>query len=279
MFKTKKDPPPSSHQQQYISNCDNAVRMRNNICPNKSRPLFHRKSGYQLVDTHEDSSYRPAPWHGVKSSTYSLLSNASTDSCAVDDSMSVEDSLSSMAQLSRPVHQLRSESAYNFPPPVPHLPSVPRSQTTARLNPFIRSETFTTSDYASDMGESSFAGSVIGIPNPVYDEFSNSNSCERDEDENHRNFALALNNSLTASNRRRPMRSSNADAALSQMVRLHAVAEPEGSVHSPSNEPHHPAQSEEEEEDDYWSVLTFGGREASHVTAFDRPLSIWMLRL
>lgn len=277
------------HQQHQNANSD-MIKMRNGGCLGKPRPpLFSRKSaGYQLVETDETFPGRQNAAWLAKSGPYALLSNAtSTDSCAVneddgDDGVSLEtDTLPNMVR-SRPVHQIRSESAYNFIATSPSCPtsSVPRSQTTTRLNPFIRSETFdvttSTSDYASEVGDPSFTGSVIGIPNPVYDEFS----FQRDEE--HRSFALALNNSLSKNNRRR-----RNDTSSSQMVRLQPVVEP---LRSAGDNVIHPSEDEErrqaftpprydqEVERCCWSVLILGGREAGHVPSFDRPLSIWMLR-
>ncbi len=279
----------------------------NGTCIKSSRqPLFNvvRKSavGYQLVDTDEmDSSKATAggPWL-IKSSTYSLLSNTSTDSCAVDD-YSDADQLPQMIQqhpgggrrAALPQRSMRSESAYNFASSAQVPPSsVPRSQTTARLNPFIRSETFdattTTSDYASELGEPSFAGSVMGIPNPVYDdEYSAiinlpSNKDEEEEELNfHRSFAQALNNSLSNNNFRR-----RHNQLRNEVARLTTVKEPSpipllcnNSIIPLDEEQDLPSQNNDPIEDNFLTVLTFGGREAGHVTAFDRPLSIWMLRL
>lgn len=271
--------------------CSTAVNV------NKSRPLFSRNNGYQLVNTKEevDSSHL-TPWQ-TKSSTYSLLSNVSTDSFL---SEMEKDESQNMVQLencsSRRPGQARSESVHNFASAT--RSSIPRSMTTVRFNPFDpnkdvvnvkRDETldFTTSDYASEADEPFANMSFVGISNPVYAEFS---SGFTDGEEllagEHRNFAQALNPSLHSKNSiNRATRLRN--EVLSQLLRLNMVndrvrtnpnnVEPPQLLDDTSSEEKQVVNSPPHEEE--WSILLLGGREPIPLTIFDRPLSIWMFRL
>jgi len=179
---------------------------------------------------------------------------------------------------------------------------VPRSMTTMRFNPFDasmasktsvggrRQEVETTSDYASEMDVDSSTCSVIGINNPNYEEFHahrNAFLNDADEDkedelkdvEDHRGFALALNASL----HERPERHHRLPDVLTQLLQL--ASERHSNVVCPLEEVTStttttttsttvPMKMRHEA-----VVLTFGGREAIQVTAFDRPMSVWMLRL
>lgn len=276
---------------------------------NKSRPpLFGGKSqgGYQLVKTKEDEEAATdlshlTPWL-TKSSTYSLLSNVSTDSFLSE--MGDERPPSQMVKLescpSRRAGHLRSESVQNFTSSAARSSAIPRSMTTVRFNPFDpnkdvsndvkREDTFdfTTSDYASEVDEP-----FVGISNPVYTEFASSVADGEDLlAGEHRNFAQALNPSLmnkTTLNRASRLR----HELLSQLLRLNMMNErtsrpstnvitPMNSLDEDSNEQvnqvssiQHPSSIQEE----VWSILMLGGREPVQLTIFDRPLSIWMFKV
>lgn len=240
----------------------NGGRTKNNLL--RSRLTLGRSQGYQQVhDT--DGLQRPSAWL-TKSSTYSLLSNLSNDSC-LDEEEKADD---------RPaIHHVRSESVQNFTSPAPCL--IPRSQTAARFNPFDpcketavkRDDTFdatTTSDYASEMDEP-----FIGISNPVYIGFS---QFKEESVENHRNFALALNNSLSKCTRA----SDSKKRVLSQLIRLHESTERELDAQDLCTRGEM-GESKAPLFNEIWSIVTLGGREAGPTAPFDRPLSMWMLRV
>ena len=239
----------------------NAGRTKNSSL--RSRLTLGRSQGYQQVhDT--DGLPRPSAWL-TKSSTYSLLSNLSNDSC-LDDEEKADGRLG--------IHHVRSESVQNFTSPAPCL--IPRSQTAVRFNPFDpcketavkRDDTFdaTTSDYASEMDEP-----FIGISNPVYIGFS---QFKEESVENHRNFALALNNSLADCSRA----SDSKKRVLSQLIRLHESTERELDAHDLGTR-EEMGETTAPLFNEIWSIVTFGGREAGPTAPFDRPLSMWMLRV
>ena len=233
----------------------------------------------------------PVPCWMTKSSTYSLLSNASTDSLIQPDEFDPD---------TRPraedvtFRKPRSESVHNFNnPPATRLPiGFPRSQTANRINPFdvkgdadeggeggyaakfprVRREETLTSDYCSEFHDSTI--SVLGIPNPLYDTSFTSRTEQVDD---HKDYALALNQSLASAECGRYSKLRR--EVWSQLMRLTSEAEQVDYWSQPLQEtiqqPVNRCQSTEND----WSVLTFGGREAGHVTAFDRPLSMWTLRL
>merc|ERR550517_2189485 len=188
---------------------------------------------------------------------------------------------------SRHLDRMRvSESVQNFGAPAVRW-GVPRSMTTMRFNLFDAASKAssvkrdeTTSDYASEIDVESSTCSVIGINNPNYEEFANLNpqiflSEESGEDE-HRGFALALNASLNE----RHERAHRLPDVLTQL--LHLASERHSNIVCPLEErageavPVHKVAPTPRHEG---VVLTFGGREPIHVTAFDRPMSVWMLRL
>ncbi|XP_032778390.2 LOW QUALITY PROTEIN: RING finger protein B [Daphnia magna] len=260
---------------------------------NKSRPLFSRNHGYQPVNRKDEEidCSNPTAWL-TKSSTYSLLSNVSTDSFMSE----LEDRAQNMVKLdnnvcsSRRPGQARSESVQNFASAA--RSSIPRSLTTVRFNPFDpnkeisrvqRDETFdiTTSDYASEIDEP-FPTAFIGISNPVYTEFS---SCVADDflEGEHRSFAQALNPSLFSKNSRTTRLRND---VLNQLHRLHHIVNerrvqnttfPNASDNNSSDTKHGVNSLAPNEEG--WSILLLGGREPVQLTTFDRPLSIWMFRL
>lgn len=267
---------------------------------NKSRPIFSRNHGYQLVKTKEEIEVSHlTPWL-TKSSTYSLLSNVSTDSFLSE--MEGEVGSQNMVRLencsSRRPGQARSESVQNFASAA--RSSIPRSLTTVRFNPFDpnkeainvkRDDTFdiTTSDYASEIDEPFPNTSFVGISNPVYTEFS---SCVAEGEDllagEHRNFAQALNPSLLTKNsvnRATKLR----NEVLSQLLRLNMVNERRSTSNvvptrileeSPdSNNSSEKQGVNSSVYEDEWSILMLGGREPIPLTIFDRPLSIWMFRL
>ncbi|KAI9564367.1 hypothetical protein GHT06_008106 [Daphnia sinensis] len=258
---------------------------------NKSRPLFSRNHGYQPVNRKDEEidCSNPTAWL-TKSSTYSLLSNVSTDSFMSE----LDDRAQNMVKLdncsSRRPGQARSESVQNFASAA--RSSIPRSLTTVRFNPFDpnkeisrvqRDETFdiTTSDYASEIDEP-FPTAFIGISNPVYTEFS---SCVADDflEGEHRSFAQALNPTLFSKNSRTTRLRND---VLNQLHRLHHIVN-EKRVQNPtfpnvsdnnSSDTKHGVNSLAHNEEG-WSILMLGGREPVQLTTFDRPLSIWMFRL
>ena len=260
---------------------------------NKSRPLFSRNHGYQLVKRKEENEMEfahPTAWL-TKSSTYSLLSNVSTDSFMSE----MEDRAQNLVRLdsnicsSRRPGQARSESVQNFR----EFQKIPRSLTTVRFNPFDpnkdmirvqRDETldFTTSDYASEIDEP-FNNAFVGISNPVYTEFS---ACVADGEDllgEHRNFAQALNPSLLSKNSR-SIRLRN--DVLTQLHRLqHIVNDKRApSVASPNSSDGSCSDAKQglnslAHNEECWSILMLGGREPVQLTIFDRPLSIWMFRM
>ena len=263
---------------------------------NKSRPLFNRYNGYQLVNKDEVDLSHLTPWL-TKSSTYSLLSNVSTDSFMSE--VEAEDRAQNMVKLenvcsTRRPGQARSESVQNFSSV---RSSIPRSLTTVRFNPFDpnkeivssvqRDETFelTTSDYASEVDEP-FATAFIGISNPVYTEFA---SAIADGEDllvgEHRNFAQALNPSLLSKSSNRTTRLRN--DVLSQLHRLQHIVNdrkvPNIMTQSPIDDKSanikQGCNSLAHVNDEEWSILMLGGREPVPLTIFDRPLSIWMFRL
>lgn len=278
----------------------------------RTRPLFGlaRNPGYQLVSKGEDLD--PMRSTGGKS-TYSLLSDASNESSAFDE-LNAENNLPNFIGsqennlISHRTVKFRSESVHNFVTPATRC-LVPRSQTTTRFNPFQfdptkvqREETFdvTTSDYASEMGDS-FAGS-FSFQNPVYDyEFTNSIHAStgisyENRDEEHRNFALALNNSLATKKYRGErfiqMRattlSSNVQKNMhplqvlgnhkdQRMLKSNVICPIQDERSLPTKELFDPQQPSNCKE---WCILSIGGRESVHAAAFgDRPLSIWMLHV
>lgn len=271
---------------------------------NKSRPpLFSRnQQGYQLVKTKEDETPHLTPWL-TKSSTYSLLSNVSTDSFLSemegdDRAQSQMVKLENVCPSLRRPGQPRSESVHNFTSSSTRS-SIPRSMTTVRFNPFDpnkdatdvkRDETFdfTTSDYASEADEPFAHTSFVGISNPVYTEFSS--SVAEGEDllaGEHRNFAQALNPSLlNKSSLTRASRLRN--EVLSQLLRLNMmndrtlrtspnVVTPMNSLDDSNDDGKQGSQPTSQDEE--WSILMLGGREPIPLTIFDRPLSIWMYKL
>ena len=97
-------------------------------------------------------------------------------------------------------------------------------------------------------------------------------------DDDHRGFALALNTSLNERNER-PHRLPD---VLTQL--LHLASERHSNVVCPLEERVVEAAPVQKAAPTSTTrhecvVLTFGGREPIHVTAFDRPMSVWMLRL
>lgn len=94
--------------------------------------------------------------------------------------------------------------------------------------------------------------------------------------DDHRGFALALNSSVNE----RHERIHRLPDVLTQL--LHLASERHSNVVCPLEErvvetaPVHKAVPTTRHD---CVVLTFGGREPIQVTAFDRPMSIWMLQL
>lgn len=259
----------------------------------KSRPLFNKNNGYQLVNTKDEIDLSHLkPWL-TKSSTYSLLSNVSTDSFMSD--LEIEDKALNMVRLEslcsrRPGHA-RSESFHNFAASA--RSSIPRSLTTVRFNPFDpnketnpvqRDETFdiTTSDYASEVDEP-LANSFIGISNPVYTEFMSSMADGEDQVE-HRSFAQALNPSLLSQNSLNKTTTRLRNDVLSQLNKLqHLVVGESRTADEPPKKSENTCSRQSDNtlitHDEEWSILMLGGREQIPPTIFDRPLSIWMFRL
>ena len=262
-----------------------------------------RNPGYHLVSRNENVDLSP-PASRLPKSRYSILSNASNDSLAFDE-MNAEDNLPNMMRpeeksfFHRSVVKFRSESVHDFVTRPATRCVVPRSQTTARFNPFDptkvrRDETFdiTTSDYASEMDES-FASSFIGIPNPVYDDFVTSNiagiiPCEN-RDEEHRNFALALNNSLETKKYRgeryvqlRKMLFSNEQTDFGEQLQVLGDPNVLNSIEDENNlsiPPQELCDSASLGKD--WCILSIGGRESESKSNMfpSMPLSIWMLQI
>lgn len=210
-----------------------------------------------------------------KISAYSLLSSASGDSFVEEISQDISSSEitdGDMCAADR-FPKLKSESVHNF-----HLPSdrwaVPRSLTTGRINPFIaESETkigqanthLNTSDYISEIRDSTV--SVVGIQNPLYEDFID-DICE---DDDHKNYVLALNNSQRTGHTGRVHSETwwRAFRLASERNRVDCLMQLKNNSPAPDNS----IAAKQ------WSMLTFGGREEGHVTAFDRSLSVWMLRI
>lgn len=288
MMTTSKPESPKIQEDNSPTECSTITSITN-----KSRPLFSRNHGYQLVKRKEEDEMEfthPTAWI-TKSSTYSLLSNVSTDSfmSELEDRAQNLVKLDNNVCLSRRPGQVRSESVQNFR----EFQKIPRSLTTVRFNPFDpnkemirvqRDETldFTTSDYASEIDEP-FNNAFVGISNPVYTEFS---ACVADGEDllgEHRNFAQALNPSLLSKNSR-SIRLRN--DVLTQLHRLqHIVNDKRASnIVSPNSsngscsEVKHGLNSFAHNEE-CWSILMLGGREPVQLTVFDRPLSIWMFRM
>lgn len=277
----------------------------------KTRPFLPtsftlaRNPGYHLVNRNENVDLSP-PASRLPKSRYSLLSNDSNDSLAFEE-INPEDNLPNMIRseeksFSHRTIKFRSESVHDFVSPATRC-IVPRSLTTARFNPFDptkvrRDETFdvTTSDYASEMDES-HKSSMNGISNPVYDDFVTSNisgiiSCEN-RDEEHINFALALNNSLETKRYRgerymqlRKILFSDAQTDFGEQLKIlgnpNVLSAIEDSIEDESKLPL-PSQElcESVSLGKDWCILSIGGRESESKSNIfpSMPLSIWMLQI
>nr|CAH0110257.1 unnamed protein product [Daphnia galeata] len=288
MMTTSKPESPKIQEDNSPTECSTITSITNT-----SRPLFSRNHGYQLVKRKEEDEMEfthPTAWL-TKSSTYSLLSNVSTDSfmSELEDRAQNLVKLDNNVCLSRRPGQVRSESVQNFR----EFQKIPRSLTTVRFNPFDpnkemirvqRDETldFTTSDYASEIDEP-FNNAFVGISNPVYTEFS---ACVADGEDllgEHRNFAQALNPSLLSKNSR-SIRLRN--DVLTQLHRLQHIVNDKRASNTVSPNSSNGSCSEVKHglnsfahNEECWSILMLGGREPVQLTVFDRPLSIWMFRM
>ena len=150
-----------SNENNYSYSCSSYIHQPV-IAPSTNRTDYNLANGsrYTVLKT------PVVPAWMTKSSTYSLLSSA-------DSTEDVRDVLPAMVHPygdGGPRSTLRSESVQNFVlssrPATRCPPPMTRSQTTTRFNDEV------TSDYASQLNVANSSVSVVGIPNPNYDEFS-----------------------------------------------------------------------------------------------------------